>query len=151
MSLTSVGLLLAERSLLRDMGSGFREKREHFDATDLFFWFLIVIGIFVAIGVVARILAGHDKHRLFNSPRALFRTLCRAHELDRSARRLLLQIAHAQQLRPPARLFLEPAAFQPERLGPAFGPQRSAIEALARKIFAQAAEPEAPATAATGK
>jgi hypothetical protein len=137
--------LLADRSALRDLGSGFREKREHFDATDLLFWFLIVVGIFVVLAVVARVLGRHDKHRLFNSPQALFKALCRAHELDRSARRLLLRIAHAQQLNPPARLFLEPALFDLQRLGPAFQSRQTEIEALAGKIFGQReTEPAGP-------
>jgi hypothetical protein len=135
--------LLAQRSVLRDMGSGFREKREHFDATDLFFWFLIVVGIFVALGVLARILGRHDKHRLFNSSRALFRSLCRAHDLDRSARRLLVRIARAQGLSPPARLFLEPACFEPEQLGPAFQTREAEIRRLAKKLFAQGETPPA--------
>ncbi len=140
-------VLLAQRSsLFRDMGSGFREKREHFDATDLFFWFLIVIGIFVALGILARVLGRHDKHRLYNSPRALFRALCRAHALDRRDRRLLLQIAKSEQLNPPARLFLEPACFQLSRLGPEFQSRRTAIEDLAKKIFA-AAPPADPVKA----
>ena len=129
--------LLAQRSVLRDMGSGFREKREHFDATDLLFWFVIVVGIFVALGIIARILGRHDKHRLFNSPMGLFRALCRAHELDRNSRRLLLRIAKVHELTPSARLFLEPSCFDLQRLGPAFEPRQAEIQALAKRIFAQ--------------
>jgi hypothetical protein len=137
--------LLADRSVLRDMGSGFREKREHFDATDLLFWFLIVVGIFIVLAVVARVLGRHDKHRLFNNPRVLFKALCRAHELDRAARRLLMRIARAQELNPPARLFLEPKLFELQRLGPAFQSRQAEIESLASKIFGdRETEPAVP-------
>jgi len=142
-SLTHLGLW-AERSMLRDMGSGFREKREHFDATDLLFWFLLVIGIFVALAVLARILGRHDKHRLYNSPRALFRSLCRAHELDGAARRLLRQIARSQGLAPPARVFLEPACFEATRTSPELQHRQADINRLAKQLFA------APNTPAAG-
>ena len=56
-------------------GSGFREKREHFDATDLLLWFLLAIGILRRVGLLSWLLAGSDKHQLFNSPRGLFRAL----------------------------------------------------------------------------
>ncbi len=141
--------LLAERSVLRDMGSGFREKREHFDATDLFFWFLIIIGIFVALAVLARILGRHDKHRLFNSSQGLFRSLCRAHELDRAARRLLQQIARAQGLNPPARIFLEPACFELARANPELEHRQGEIQRLARQLFA--ASEAAPAPSQPGR
>ncbi len=134
-SLVYLGLL-AERSVFRDMGSGFREKREHFDATDLLFWFLLLIGVFVALAVVARILGRNDKHRLYNNPRALFRSLCRAHELDVAARRLLRQIARSQGIVPPARLFLEPACFEPARTSVELQHRQAEIDGLARKLFA---------------
>jgi len=134
------GLLFAERSMLRDMGSGFREKREHFDASDLAIWFCIVLGILAAIACLSRLVARQDKRQLFNSPRALFRNLCRAHALDRPARRLLRQMSRYQKLSQPARLFLEPARFEPENLSPAQQSQFSAVLALRDHLFA-ATEP----------
>jgi hypothetical protein len=135
MNLIAVAWLLASRSLFRDMGAGFREKRTHFDATDIALWIGLGVGFFICVGVVARLVARSDKHQLFNSPRRLFRTLCRAHQLDRSARRLLVQIARAQGIDQPARLFLEPNCFRSPAVHSALAGKDAAIEALAARLF----------------
>ena len=127
--------LLADRSLFKDMGSGFRAKREHFDASDLFLWFGIVIGVFVVIGIIAKVVARRDKRQLYNSPRGLFRALCRAHGLDRPSRRLLARIARAQELTQPARLFLEPERYSEAKVSEQFREERAAIELLRKKLF----------------
>ena len=98
-------------------------------------WILLAIGFFVCVGLLARLLARSDQHQLFNSPRRLFRTLCRAHRLDRPARWLLMQIARAEGIEQPARLFLQPQCFQRETLHPALQGKRAAIEALAARLF----------------
>lgn len=137
-------LLLADRStIFRDMGSGFREKRESFDPTDLLWWLFVAVVVIAVFGVVARILANQDKHRLYNSPRALFRALCQAHGLDRTDRGLLKQIASSQRLSTPARLFLEPERFEPSMLVADLRSHREAILVLRNRLFAQ------PAPAAT--
>lgn len=130
-------LLLAERSnIFRDMGSGFREKRESFEPTDLLWWVFVAALVIAAFGVVASVLAKQDKRRLYNSPKALFLDLCKAHELDRANRALLKQMAHAQKLNVPARLFLEPDRFDPALLGPEMRSQREAVAALRNRLFA---------------
>jgi hypothetical protein len=137
-------VLLADRtSIFRDMGSGFREKRESFDPTDLLWWLFVAVLVLAAFGVVACILAKQDKRRLFNSPRALFNALCKAHELNHSSRGLLKQLARAQHLTVPARLFLEPSRFEPAMLSPELRPQREAIIALRQRLFVQAEQPAA--------
>ncbi len=137
-------LLLAERSssIFRDMGSGFREKRESFDPTDLLWWAFVAVLVLAAFGVLARILANQDKRRLFNSPRALFNALCKAHGLDRASKTLLKQLARSQQLTVPARLFLEPDRFQPGMLSAELRPQRAAVAALRQRLFAVPEQPD---------
>ena len=71
--------LLADRHLFHEMGAGFREKQQQFDATDVLLWILLPIGFFVLVGLLARLLARSDRHQLFNSPRRLF-----LHALPRS-------------------------------------------------------------------
>jgi hypothetical protein len=144
MNLAQAYWLLADRSLFRDMGSGFREKRQHFDGTDILLWILLAIGFFVFVGFLSRLLARSDSHQLFNSPRRLFRALCRAHRLDRSARRLLVQIAQVHQLDQPAHLFLQPGRFQLEPLPATLAGKKNAIAALAARLFPPVAT--APAT-----
>lgn len=85
MNLIGSALLLADRNMFRNMGAGFREKREHFDGLDVLLWILLAIGFFVFVGLLSWLLARSDKHQLFNSPRGLFRSLCSAHQLDRPA------------------------------------------------------------------
>jgi hypothetical protein len=132
-------LLLADRSsIFRDMGSGFREKRETFDPTDLLWWIFVALLVIAAFGILATILARRDKRRLFNSPRALFNALCRAHGLDRASRALLKQLAVSQRLMPPARLFLEPDRFDPVSLPAELQPQREEYMALRKRLFAVA-------------
>ncbi len=135
MNLIAVAWLLASRSLFRDMGAGFREKRTHFDATDIVLWIVLGIGFFICVGLLARLVARSDKHQLFNSPRGLFRSLCRAHQLDRSARRLLVRIARARGIDQPARLFIEPSSFRSPAVHSALAGKNAAIEALAARLF----------------
>jgi hypothetical protein len=144
-------LLLAGRSsIFRDMGSGFREKRESFEPTDLLWWVFVAAVVIAAFGVVAGILAKQDKHRLFNSPRALFNALCKAHGLDRVSRALLKQVARAQQVTVPARLFLEPSWFEPNMLGPELQSQREAIAILRKRLFADRGAHSSPESATSG-
>ena len=132
-------LLLADRSqIFRDMGSGFREKRESFEPTDLLWWLFVAALLMAAFGFLASFLAKRDKQRLFNSPRSLFNALCAAHNLDRPSRGLLKQLAWAQHLETPARLFLEPDRFDPAMAGPELAAQSAAIAALRQKLFAGA-------------
>lgn len=136
-------ILLADRSsVFRDMGSGFREKRESFEPTDLLWWLFVAVLVLAAFGIIARILANQDKRRLYNSPRALFRELCAAHGLDRAQRSLLKQLAGSQRLPSPIRLFLEPERFEPAMLAAELRPYQAAISALRERLFA------APATEA---
>lgn len=132
-------LLLADRSeIFRDMGSGFREKRESFQPTDLLWWLLAAALIAAAFVSLAAFLSRQDKHRLFNSPRALFNALCKAHKLDRSSRNLLKQLATAQEMAIPARLFLEPDRFEPAQIPAALQNCQPQYAQLKERLFAAA-------------
>jgi hypothetical protein len=128
-------MLLAERNTFRDMGGGFRDKRENFDPSDLLIWLGIGVGVLVVMAIVAHIMARRDKGELFNSPWSLFRALCHAHGLNRSERRLLRQIARYQRLGQPAQLFLEPECYNPVNLSPALRWQQAAIDRLRDQIL----------------
>jgi hypothetical protein len=144
-------LLLAERNPFRDMASVVRERREHFDPSELLPWLFVLAALFGALAIVSRYLNRQDKRRIFNNPRALFRALCRAHELDRSACGLMHQLAKANFLEEPAALFLDPELFEAARLAPEFRRHQTAIESLIAKLFAneppltRPAETRAPA------
>jgi hypothetical protein len=84
---------------------------------------------------LSRILA-RDKRQTFNSPRALFRTLCKAHNLDRPQRTLLKQLAKHHKVSLPARLFLETQWFDLETLSPALRERQHEIESIRALLFA---------------
>ena len=128
-------LLLAERDVFRDLGSGFREKKETLSGMDLLLYFVLVAALFAAIGLIAWIVGRRDQHQLFNSPRALFRTLSRAHGLDKSSRRLLQQIAASCKLKQPAELFVSPQHLAAARQATAFVDHRTQIDRLIAKLF----------------
>jgi len=129
-------ILLAERNPFRDMASVVRDRREHFDPMDLLPWLFVLGALCGALAFVSRYLNRQDKRRLYNNPRALFRALCRAHEMDRSDCRLLLQIAKANEIEQPAALFLDPEILAAARSMPEFRRHHTAIEALSTKLFA---------------
>jgi hypothetical protein len=70
-----------------------------------------------------------------DSPQQLFRDLCRAHELTRSSRRLLKQLAVARKLSHPSALFVEPMYFEMSDLPPALQSARSDLQRLRDQLF----------------
>jgi hypothetical protein len=127
--------LLAQRSVLRDMGSGFRDRREmHW--VDLLPWALVLGTVIAVLMLISRFMNRRDSRRLYSSPRRLFGTLCRAHALDRASCRLLQQLARANAIAQPAQLFLDPDYFLPTRLTPELLRHQAAVAALREKLFA---------------
>ncbi len=102
---------------------------------------LIVTSLFVLATVVvflwglARLMNRQEGRRLYNSPRQLFRSLCRAHELSLADRRLLAQIGRSRQIAQPASLFLEPEPFDAVAGDPAFQGQEIAVRKLRDRLF----------------
>jgi hypothetical protein len=129
-------VLWADLSLLRGMGSGFRGKKATLDTKDLLIWVGIVAGVAIVVWFLSQLLSRQERVRRFNSPRALFRILCRAHELDRASKSLLKRLARYHQLSHPARLFLEPQRFELDGLGPEWVSQREPLAVLRERLFA---------------
>jgi hypothetical protein len=101
-----ISTLLAQVDPL-DFGRNFRAAEEGFQWANVVLVVLILAGIAAALAVVIR----HFRQRgdeNFRSPRLLFLQLCQAHNLDRSDRKVLEQIARKYRLQHPARLFVEP-------------------------------------------
>ena len=125
----------AEQTPWRSMGSGLRGTRARFDAGDVVTGLLIVAGIVLAMIFLSRYLAKHDRGRVYYNPKALFRSLCKAHGLDRRSRRFLWQVARWQRLAHPARLFLEPNRFDVANLSPQLRRQTEMLERLQATLF----------------
>jgi hypothetical protein len=70
-----------------------------------------------------------------NSPRALFRELCRAHNLDRRERRLLQRLTSARRIASPAALFVQPEYFEEFDLPDDLRDQAADLERLSTRLF----------------
>ena len=129
-------VLLAAGTRWRSMGGGLRGRRARLDSGDLVIFLAILAGVVLAVYLLSRFLAYKDGRKSFNSPRALFRALAKAHNLDRASRRLLRRVARWQRLAHPARLFLEPTRFDPSNLSPQLRERITEIQTLRDRIFA---------------
>jgi hypothetical protein len=128
-------LIRAQQTPWRSMGSGLRGSRARFDMGDLVTGLLIVAALLLGVILLSRYLARQDRGRVFHNPQALFRSLCKAHGLDRQSRQLLWRIARWQRLNHPARLFLEPTRFDAANLSPQLAQQMATIESLRARLF----------------
>ena len=127
-------LLAAKADLWKELGSGFQGERSELHVTDLFLLAGVLVLVILGFWILSRLMAKQDRKRCFNSPKALFASLCEAHQLGRSERRLLKKLARQANLDPSARVFVDPTLFRRERLGDlqSYAPQ---VEALERKLF----------------
>lgn len=97
---------------------------------------VIVLAVLVVIGVVAWLIARYVKYRETNGvPGALFRELCRAHQLDWGSRQLLKGLASHHGITP-ASLFVQPTRFDDLEQGPLKACAEQ-VRALREKLFAK--------------
>ena len=103
--------LLAEDERFRTLSESFRSAEHNFSPSDL--WYVLggVLLIGLAVWALSRWAERSELRGGLNSPRRLFRELCRAHGIDRPGRRLLTALARAHALEQPALLFVEPERF----------------------------------------
>lgn len=134
--------LLADQHAIRNIARGMQSHQSHVDVGDLTKALLFFCLFFVSVWGVARLVPGKERAAVCLNPGALFRALCRAHQLGRFDRSLLKQLARAHQLEQPALLFVEPARFDTEALGEAFRRQRDRIAGLRARLFAELADIE---------
>jgi hypothetical protein len=128
-------LPLAQIDKWREMGRDFQSDHSKL-APGLIAASLVVLAIVVVfLWILARLMNQQEGRRLFNDSKQLFRSLCRAHELSRADRRLLIQIGRIRQCVQPANLFLEPDQFDAALEQPVFHGQRLAIQKLRDRLF----------------
>ena len=139
-SMTTTFGLLAQGAV-DNLGGGFRGERE----TPDWVTFLLVIAVLLAalggVWLVSRRISMKESGRYHNH-RGLFRELCRAHQLGWSDRRLLLVAARQQGIAVPARMFLDPDRFEPERLKDLKAEQRGRVAELHETLFLAEEEEE---------
>jgi len=126
--------IVAQADPLRGMQERFGGPQSRFELDDLVTGLLLLGACSLGIFLLSRF-ANQDRRRSFNRPRALFRELCKAHGLDFASRRLLARLARSQKLKHPARLFLEPARFEPPNLSPELAAKAAELRALRDRLF----------------
>ncbi|HEV7223761.1 MAG TPA: hypothetical protein VGN42_13725 [Pirellulales bacterium] len=131
------GLLGDQNDMLRNLARGFQGKEAELDVGGLLTSMLVIAGFLLSIWLLSRWATQQERSGSYHSSRELFRSLCRAHQLDRTQRRLLRRLARAHQLAQPAALFLEPQRFSPARWGVDFQSQAPAVLALRARLFAE--------------
>lgn len=128
-------MLLAENSFLRQLSQSVREADIALNwQTGLMVASVVAITT-AAAWLIARLLRRRER-RALNSPAELFAELAAAHGLRYRERQLLTRLAQHHNLQQPATLFVEPALWSPEQLGPVWDRCRPELDELRVQLFA---------------
>jgi len=130
-------VLLAQRGRIDSLSRGFRKPPMRLDPGNVAVGLLLLAGAILAIWLLVHLLKIQERRGGYISAATLFLSLCRAHRVGWSQRWLLWRVARAQQLREPARLFLEPERLDAARLGPALQTYAAALDGLRQRFFAE--------------
>ncbi len=127
--------LLAQQSRIADLGRNFRGPEAALTSRDLLILACIALAVTAMVLLLKRLSRGGQKRRT-NSPRKLFRELCRLHGLEHGNRQLLMRLARFQQLEHPGRLFVDEGCFDAANLGPLAGDEKR-LAAIRRRLFGE--------------
>ena len=128
--------LIAGTSRLQSMGGRFRKGNSSLDGGDIALWVLVLAVVATLFWLLTRFRERQDGPDRTNSPRRLFRELCRAHHLKFSDRWLLWRVARWQRLSQPAKLFLEPERFDTANLSQSLRTKQPQLAQLSERLFA---------------
>jgi len=131
------GCLLWAETPFETMGSHFRGETATLYMDDLLICVLVIVGVVVAAGILYWLFTGTERVHRHYHPKALFRSLCRAHGIRFRDRLLLAQLARHHGLEHPARLFLEAERFAPTTLSPRLHRNLDALSALRAILFTE--------------
>jgi hypothetical protein len=129
-------VLLAEQDPLENIAREFKGREDRIESGYLWTGLWILLGLVAAIWLLAKVFQLYEKRRPINSSWMLFLSLSKAHRLRWSERWLLWRVARAQQLKDPARLFLDRERLEAANLPPAFRFQAERLEAIRDRLFA---------------
>jgi hypothetical protein len=126
-------VLFAEADHWREMGRDFRVDHDKLDPTLIIASVIVLVTVVLFLWFLHRLMNRQEGKRAYNSPRQLFRSLCRLHELSGAERRALTYLSRGDQ---PAILFLSPDRFDAAINATGSATQRRMLEALRAKLFA---------------
>jgi len=152
MSKPTFAVLFAQADRWREMGRDFRVDHTKLDPSLIIASLIVLVAVIVFLWYLNRLMNRREGRRLYNSPKKLFRSLCRLHELTRAERRTLVNLDRSQGRSQPAGLFLDPERFAAAMATPAWQSQRRQLERLRAKLFAgmeQLRQSDETSTAAT--
>jgi hypothetical protein len=146
-ALANLPLLLAQSDRWREMGRDFRVDHTKLDPGLIFVSLVVLVAVVVFLAWLNKMMNRQDNRRLYNNPKQLFRSLCRAHDLSRSQQRLLLHIARHLNLAQPAVLFVEPERL--DQVAKAWQSQSAGAQLVELKqiLFEGMNAPDSPASA----
>ncbi len=127
--------LLAELTFYDTLANGFRYGRWPLSYQIATIAAGVAIATCLAAWLVVRWLTRRERGKL-NSPLKLLAELAAAHGLGYRQRQLLARLAKHHNLTQPAVLFVEPALWSAERLGPRWDRVRPELDALREHLFA---------------
>ncbi|MFV1964785.1 MAG: hypothetical protein ACC628_05140 [Pirellulaceae bacterium] len=134
------GILLGDQGRFVHMGRHFQRGGSTLETEDLLVLFGVLCVLVVVVWLFSRYLALHEKQGR-NSPRRIFRELCRAHRLGWADRQLMRQLARWHRLPSPSLLFLDAPRFEVRALGPAFARRARQLTAIRERLFGDAQGP----------
>jgi hypothetical protein len=131
--------ILAQQTPWKYMGRNFKGEEAKLQTGDVLALAAIVGVVILGAWALTRLLARQDRRRRFNSPAALFNTLCKVHGLAVAERKLLLGHARQQGLSDPGRMFLEPLRFNTTQDTAAGETDHAQLKSLRARLFGERA------------
>jgi hypothetical protein len=125
---------LAETSRGASLSESFR-SHAGMGRDDVLLGLLMAVALLAGLWAATRLLGMRRRRRGYHNPWQLFRALAKAHRLRWSDRSLLARLARQQNVRDPARLFLEAQLWDEQALGPAFALEFARLRTLRKQIF----------------
>ena len=128
------GSLLAQLNPLSDLSKRFQAGGSEFPIGQIVTLLVLLLIVVVGLWKVAHVSAQREGRSHF-SPRRLFQELCALHALDWPSRKLLRQLARANHLDHPARVFVEPQWFEAAQIPETLAPFRPQLTQLKSRLF----------------
>lgn len=129
-------VLFADQQAARNVIRAMHNRQAGIDTHGLTTALLVFCLFFVSVWAVARVFIKPEGASNLSSPKALFRELCRAHQLSRREWWLLTRLAGHHQLANPSRLFLEPQWLDPAVCGETWKGHSPHLRELQLRLFA---------------